>query len=57
MLFRSSLAYNHFGETEHTLEMLKKAVEERYSRTIIRDVPDFGALREDPRFQAVINGA
>ena len=57
VLFRASLVYNHFDDNKQTLEMLKKAVLARYSRTTIRDVPDFEPLHGDPKFQPLISGA
>lgn len=56
VLFRAGLVYNHFKETEQALSFLKKAVDARYSRAIIRDTPDFGPLRPDPRFQVLVSG-
>ena len=51
LCFDAALVYNHFGETEHTLQWLEKAVAAGYSRTLARDTPVFDSLRAHPRFQ------
>ena len=50
VMFKAALVYNHLGDKEESLLWLKKAAQAGYPRTIIRDIPDFQALREDPRF-------
>ncbi len=50
VLFRAAILYNHFGETEKTLEYLGKAVAAGYSPTVIRDTPDFDHLKGDQRY-------
>ena len=54
VLFRAAILYNHFGNSEKTLEYLSKAVEAGYPRNFIRDTPDFDHLRENPRFRALL---
>jgi serine/threonine-protein kinase len=54
VLFRAAILYNHFGDAEKTLTFLHDAVEAGYSRTQIRDTPDFDHLRSDPRLQALL---
>src|SRR5437763_15610457 len=49
VLFRAAILYNHFGDREKTLEYLTKSVTAGYSRTVIRDTPEFDHFREDPR--------
>jgi eukaryotic-like serine/threonine-protein kinase len=53
VLFRAAVVYNHFGQTDQTLAYLKKAVDVGYSRTIIRDTPDFQGLQQNAQFRAV----
>jgi len=50
-LFRAALVYNHFNQTNQTLTYLTKAVEAGYSRTVVRDTPDFGNLQQHPMFR------
>jgi tetratricopeptide (TPR) repeat protein len=54
VLFRAAILYNHFRDTEKTLDFLRKSVSAGYSRTVIRDTPDFDGLRNDPRFRALL---
>jgi tetratricopeptide (TPR) repeat protein len=53
VLFRAAIVYNHFGQTNQTLAYLEKAVNVGYSRTIIRDTPDFQPLQQNPQFRAL----
>ena len=52
--FRAALVHNHFGELEETLSALEKAVAAGYPPSAIRDTPDFDALRDNPRIQAML---
>jgi serine/threonine-protein kinase len=54
VLFRAGILSNHFGDGGKTLEFLNKSVAAGYSRTIIRDTPDFDHLKGDPRFRALL---
>jgi eukaryotic-like serine/threonine-protein kinase len=54
VLFRAAILYNHFGDTEKTLEFLRRSVSAGYSRTVIRDTPDFDHLKNDSRFRALL---
>jgi eukaryotic-like serine/threonine-protein kinase len=47
VLFRAAILYNHFGDKGKTLDFLTKSVAAGYSRTTIRDTPDFDHLRAD----------
>ncbi len=49
VLFRAAILNNHFGDTEKTLQFLSKSVAAGYSRTVIRDTPDFDHLKGDAR--------
>src|SRR6202140_2271702 len=57
VLFRAAILYNHFGNAEKTIEFLTKAVAAGYSRTVIRDTPDFDRLKDEQRFQALLAGS
>jgi serine/threonine protein kinase/tetratricopeptide (TPR) repeat protein len=54
VLFRAAILYNHFGETEKTLEYLGKAVTAGFSPTVIRDTPDFDHLKGDQRYRRLL---
>ena len=54
--FRAAIVYNHFGDTERALSWLKKAVDAGFSRSSIRDLPDFDTLQGNPSFRALIAG-
>jgi tetratricopeptide (TPR) repeat protein len=54
VLFRAAILNNHFGDTEKTLQFLSKSVAAGYSRTVIRDTPDFDHLKDDARFKALL---
>jgi tetratricopeptide (TPR) repeat protein len=54
VLYRAAILYNHFGDPEKTLDLLNKSVSAGYSRTTIRDTPDFDHLRNDPRFRVLL---
>jgi tetratricopeptide (TPR) repeat protein len=54
VLFRAAILHNHFGDAEKTLDFLNKAVAAGYSRTALRDTPDFDRLKDDPRFRALL---
>jgi tetratricopeptide (TPR) repeat protein len=56
VLFRAALLCNHFGDAEKTVDFLSKAVSAGYSRTVIRDTPDFDHLKDDRRYRALIGG-
>ena len=54
VLFRAAILHNHFGNTDKTVEFLSKAMAAGYSRTVIRDTPDFDHLKDDPHFRALL---
>ena len=54
VLFRAAILCNHFGDPGKTLDFLTKSVAAGYSRTLIRDTPDFDHLKDDPRFSALL---
>ncbi len=53
IMFRAALVYNQLGDQPQTLEWLKKATDAHFSRTMVRDTPDFGHLLSDPTFKAL----
>ena len=56
VLFRAALIYNQLGDQRRALEWLTKAVDANFSRTTVRDSPDFDHLRSNPAFKAIITG-
>jgi serine/threonine-protein kinase len=54
VLFRGAILCNHFGDSRKTLDFLTKSVAAGYSRTLIRDTPDFDHLKDDQRFRALL---
>ncbi|MFZ0913257.1 MAG: tetratricopeptide repeat protein, partial [Candidatus Korobacteraceae bacterium] len=54
VLFRAGIVHHHFNENSQALSYLKKAADAGYSRTVIRDTPDFGDLQQDPQFRSLI---
>jgi serine/threonine-protein kinase len=55
--FRAALVYNHFGDTDRTLEWLQKALAAGLPVSLVNQTPDFDHLRADPAFQAILRGA
>jgi serine/threonine protein kinase/Tfp pilus assembly protein PilF len=55
VLFRAAILYNHFRDPEKTLDFLTTSVAAGYSRTVIRDTPDFDHLKDDRRFRALLS--
>ncbi len=55
VMFRVALVYDHFGDKRQALEWLGKSVKAGFSRSNIRDTPDFGDLRNNPDFQKLTN--
>ena len=56
VLFRAAILSNHFGDTEKTLDFLRRAVEAGCSKAQIRDTPDFDRLQSDPHFRQILAG-
>jgi len=54
--FRAAIVYNHFGDTDRSLAWLKKAVDAGFSRSSIRDLPDFDSLQGNAAFRALMAG-
>ena len=55
VLFRAAIVYNHFKETDQALSSLKKAADAGYSRSIIRDTPDFAGLQQNQQFHTIVS--
>lgn len=49
--FKAALVYKHLGDVPQSLSWLDKAASVGFSKSIIRDSPDFDDLRNDGRFQ------
>lgn len=52
---RAALVYNHFGDTDRTIEWLRRARGAGTSASLIRGTPDFDHLSGDPRLQALLH--
>ncbi|MBI1750425.1 MAG: tetratricopeptide repeat protein [Acidobacteria bacterium] len=52
--FKAALVYAQFRDTERTLEWLEKALAAGTSVPTVRDHPIFDFLRQDPRFQRLL---
>jgi hypothetical protein len=51
---RAALVYNHFGDTDRSIEWLQKARAAGTSASLIRGTPDFDHLSGDLRLQAIL---
>jgi len=54
VLFRAAILYSHFTDRPKTLEFLERSATAGYSRTVIRDTPDFDWLRQEPRYRGLM---
>lgn len=54
MRFKAALVYTQLGDATRALDWLKKSLDVGFSPTIVRDTPNFDALRADPRFKTLI---
>jgi serine/threonine-protein kinase len=54
VLLRAAIVYHHFDQRDQALAFLRRAVNTGYSRTIIRDTPDFRDLQGDALFRALV---
>ena len=52
--FQAALVYAHFGQANQAIEWLNRALSAGYSRSRIRDIPNFDPLRDNPRFQDLL---
>ncbi|HKS96157.1 MAG TPA: tetratricopeptide repeat protein, partial [Terriglobia bacterium] len=54
MLFNAALITNQVGDTARTLDWLEKALAAGLPRATVENAPNFDALRDNPRFQALM---
>jgi tetratricopeptide (TPR) repeat protein/predicted Ser/Thr protein kinase len=54
VLYDAGLVFAQLGEKEKAVGSLQRAVAAGWSPATVRDTPNFGALQNDPRFQALI---
>jgi hypothetical protein len=54
VLYDAGLVFAQLGEKEKAVGSLRRAVAAGWSPATVRDTPNFGALQNDPRFQALI---
>src|SRR2546429_479594 len=54
LLFNAGIVYQQLGDTKRALDALERAVSLGISPQYLRDTPNFDALRDHPRFVALI---
>lgn len=54
ILFNAAVVYNDLGDTGVALEWLNKAISAGYSRSVVLAAPSFDNLRDDARFQRIL---
>lgn len=53
---RAALVYNHFGDENHMLDALAKALSAGVPAAWVRDTPDFDHWSNDPKLEAILRG-
>lgn len=56
-MFDAGIIYQQLGETKRALDALEKAVSMGISPQVLRDTPNFDALRDNPRFVDLIRNS
>jgi serine/threonine-protein kinase len=56
LFFQAAVVYHQFGDSDRTIDWLKKAKSAGYSRTRIQDYPNFDSLWRNPRSQEIFPG-
>jgi serine/threonine protein kinase/Flp pilus assembly protein TadD len=54
LLFNGALIYNQFGETDIAIALLQKAIAGGFSKSSLRDAPNFDNLHTDLRFSQLV---
>ncbi len=54
LIFDAALVYHDFGDRDHTMEWLGKALAAGYSPTVALNSPPLDDLHQDPQFQSII---
>ena len=54
VLFAAGITYEQLGETKRALDALEKATSFGVSPEMLRDTPNFEALKDNPRFIGLI---
>jgi len=56
LLFNAAVVYQDLGESAMALEWLKKSLDAGVSVATVLEVPTFDSLKNDPRFQVLVQG-
>jgi serine/threonine-protein kinase len=56
LLFNAAVVYQDLGESGVALEWLKKSLDAGVSVATVLEMPPFDSLKNDPRFQALVQG-
>ena len=54
LLFNAGIIYQQLGDSKRALDSLEKAVSLGISPELIRDTPNFDALRDNPRYVSLL---
>jgi len=54
LYFNAGIAYQQLGDTKRTMDSLEKAVQLGIPPAIVRDTPNFEGLRNNARFQRLV---
>jgi serine/threonine protein kinase/tetratricopeptide (TPR) repeat protein len=57
LLFNAGIAYQQLGDTKLALDALEKAVSLGISPQLLRDTPNFDALRDNSRFEGLLQSS
>lgn len=56
LLFTAGIIYQQLGDTNRAIDALERAISLGLTTEMLRDTPNFDAIRENPRFLGLVNG-